>query len=41
MTEEKAYEVLQELLNLAEDLKNSGYYSAEEIHDEVRTRIGE
>ena len=41
MTDEKAYETLQDLLALAEELKNSGHYSAEEILDEVRTRIGE
>lgn len=41
MTEEKAYEKLQEMLGLAEELKNSGHYSAEEIHNEIKSRIGE
>jgi hypothetical protein len=41
MNEEKAYEKLQELLGLAEELKNAGRYSTDEIIDEIRTRLGE
>lgn len=41
MDESKAFEVLQELLNLAEKLKESGHYSVDEICDEIRNRLGE
>lgn len=41
MNEEKAYEKLQELLGLAEELKNAGRYSTDEIIDEIRQRLGE
>jgi len=41
MTEENAYEMLQRWLDLAEQLKNSGFYYAEELVDELRNRIGD
>ncbi len=39
MTEEKAYGKLQEMLSLADELNNSGHYSAEEIVDEIKNRL--
>ena len=41
MNEEQAYGKLQELLSIAETLKDSGHYTAEEILDEIKQRIGE
>lgn len=41
MNDIAAYEKLQELLALAEELKESGYYTSAEIVDEIRQRIGE
>jgi len=39
MSEDEAYEKLQEFLGLAEELVASGRYSAEEIKDELETRL--
>ena len=41
MNEEKAYEKLQEILRLAEELKKAGMYSTDEIVEEIRTRLDE
>jgi hypothetical protein len=40
MNETKAYEKLQELLWLAEELEKSGHYSADEIVEEIKNRLG-
>lgn len=40
MTEEQAYEKLQELLYLVDDLLKSGYYDVEELKSEIETRAG-
>ena len=40
MTEDQAYEKLQELLSIVEELITSGHYTPEEILDEVKGRIG-
>lgn len=41
MDEETAYRKLQELLALAEEIKDSGHYTPDEIHDEIKTRLNE
>lgn len=41
MNEEKAFLMLQDLLALAEQLRDSGRYSADEICDEIRNRLDE
>jgi len=41
MNEEQAYEALQNLLAIAEELTKAGHYSASEIRDEIRERCGE
>lgn len=39
MDENEAYETLQELLSRAVVLSESGHYSADEIVEEVKTRL--
>lgn len=39
MNEEQAYEKLQELLGLAEELSASGHYTREDILDEIESRL--
>ena len=41
MTEDQAFEKLQKILSLAEELNDSGKYCADEIINEIRNRIGE
>jgi hypothetical protein len=41
VSEQEAYEKLQELLGMAEELKASDYYSTEEIIEEINHRLGE
>lgn len=41
MTEEKAFELLQDMLNLAEKVRESSYYTVDELCDEIRNRLDE
>lgn len=41
MSDTEAFELMQEMLNKAEQLKESGHYSIQEIHDEITSRLGE
>jgi hypothetical protein len=39
MNENEAYEKLQELLRLADELSTSGHYGTDEIIEEVKNRL--
>ena len=39
MNEEESYEKLQDLLDLAQEVCKAGFYSAEDILDEIRSRL--
>ena len=41
MNEEKAYDKLQEMLQLAEELRQAGAYTCEELIEEIRLRLNE
>lgn len=41
MSDIEAYELLQRLLTLAEQIRESGHYTTDEIKDEIQQRLGD